>query len=64
MLDGRDYVIPEDVKRVAPAALSHRISLRPEMWLRRVDPVSIVEEICARTPAPLSEQLPAYTGGT
>ncbi|MEV6866249.1 MoxR family ATPase [Streptosporangium subroseum] len=64
VLDGRDYVIPEDVKRVAPAALSHRISLRPEMWLRRVDPVSIVEEICARTPAPLSEQLPAYTGGT
>jgi MoxR-like ATPase len=63
VLDGRDYVIPEDVKRVAPAALSHRISLRPEMWLRRVDPVSIVEEICARTPAPLSEQLPAYTGG-
>jgi MoxR-like ATPase len=64
VLDGRDYVIPEDVKRVAPAALSHRISLRPEMWLRRVDPVSIVEEICARIPAPLSEQLPAYTGGT
>jgi MoxR-like ATPase len=64
VLDGRDYVIPEDVKRVAPAALSHRISLRPEMWLRRVDPVSVVEEICARTPAPLSEQLPAYTGGT
>ncbi|WP_371778677.1 AAA family ATPase [Streptosporangium subroseum] len=64
VLDGRDYVIPEDVKRVAPAALSHRISLRPEMWLRRVDPVTIVEEICARTPAPLSEQLPAYTGGT
>ena len=63
VLDGRDYVIPEDVKRVAPAALSHRISLRPEMWLRRVDPVSIIEEICARTPAPLSEQLPAYTGG-
>ena len=64
MLDGRDYVIPEDVKAVALAALAHRISLRPEMWLRRVDPVSIVEEICARIPAPLSEQLPAYTGGT
>ncbi|GAB2473690.1 MoxR family ATPase [Streptosporangium sandarakinum] len=63
-LDGRDYVVPEDVKRVAPAALSHRIGLRPETWLRRVDPVSVIEEICARTPAPLSEQLPAYTGGT
>ncbi|MEU6743946.1 AAA family ATPase [Streptosporangium sandarakinum] len=64
VLDGRDYVVPEDVKRVAPAALSHRIGLRPETWLRRVDPVSVIEEICARTPAPPSEQLPAYTGGT
>ncbi|MDP9844284.1 AAA family ATPase [Streptosporangium lutulentum] len=64
VLDGRDYVIPEDVKRVAPAALSHRIGLRPETWLRRVDPISIVEEICARTPAPASGHLPAYTGGT
>ncbi|MEU9836355.1 MoxR family ATPase [Streptosporangium sp. NPDC048047] len=64
VLDGRDYVVPEDVKRVAPAALSHRIGLRPETWLRRVDPVSVIEEICARVPAPLSEQLPAYTGGT
>ncbi|GAA4226037.1 MoxR family ATPase [Streptosporangium album] len=63
VLDGRDYVIPEDVKRIAPAALSHRISLRPETWLRRVDPASIVEEICARVPAPPSGQLPAYTGG-
>ncbi|MFF0309774.1 AAA family ATPase [Streptosporangium sp. NPDC004379] len=64
VLDGRDYVVPEDVKRVAPAALSHRIGLRPETWLRRVDPVSVIEEICARVPVPLSEQLPAYTGGT
>ncbi|GIH81324.1 AAA family ATPase [Planobispora longispora] len=62
VLDGRDYVVPEDVKRVAPAALSHRLSLRPEMWLRRVDPAAIVEEICARVPAPASGHLPTYTG--
>src|SRR5690606_7895992 len=36
-MEGRDYVVPEDVKRVAIAALAHRITLRPEMWLRRVD---------------------------
>ena len=36
---GRDYVVPEDVKEVAVPALAHRITLRPEMWLRRVDPV-------------------------
>src|ERR1700730_9567367 len=40
VLDGRDFVVPEDVKEVAVAALAHRITLRPEMWLRRVDSAS------------------------
>ncbi|GIH95889.1 AAA family ATPase [Planobispora siamensis] len=61
-LAGRDYVVPEDVKQAAPAALSHRLSLRPEVWLRRVDPAAIVEEICARVPVPDSGRLPTYTG--
>jgi len=60
VLAGRDYVTPEDVKAAAPAALSHRISLRPEMWLRRVDPAEVVSEICDRTPAPRSELVPTY----
>lgn len=61
VMAGRAYVTPEDVKAAAPAALAHRISLRPEMWLRRVDPGEVVAEICDSTPAPRSEQLPAYT---
>jgi MoxR-like ATPase len=61
VMDGRDYVTPEDVKAVAPAALAHRISLRPEMWLRRVDPAEVVAEICQTTPAPASELLPTYS---
>jgi MoxR-like ATPase len=60
VLAGRDYVTPEDVKSAAPAALAHRISLRPEMWLRRVDPAEVVAEICASTPAPRSELVPSY----
>ena len=39
---GRDFVVPEDVKKVAVAALAHRITLRPEMWLRRVDSSYVV----------------------
>ncbi|GLZ76408.1 MoxR-like ATPase [Actinorhabdospora filicis] len=62
VLSGRDYVIPEDVKSVAPAALTHRISLKPEMWLRRVDPAGIIRHICEQTPVPASEQLPTYAG--
>jgi MoxR-like ATPase len=61
VMAGRDYVVPEDVKTVAPAALSHRISLRPEMWLRRVDPADIIAEVCDATPAPPSELVPSYT---
>ena len=38
VMAGRDFVVPEDVKDVAVPALAHRITLRPEMWLRRVDP--------------------------
>src|SRR5262245_9080776 len=59
-LAGRDYVIPEDVKGVAVPALAHRITLRPEMWLRRVDPGTIVREALTATPAPASGALPAH----
>jgi MoxR-like ATPase len=60
---GRDFVIPEDVKDVAVPALAHRITLRPEMWLRRVDPSFVVDEVLAATPAPASGALPTYATG-
>lgn len=31
---GRDYVIPDDVKSVAVAALAHRVSMKPEFWIQ------------------------------
>ncbi|MFD0518218.1 AAA family ATPase [Paractinoplanes durhamensis] len=57
---GRDFVVPEDVKDVAIAALAHRITLRPEMWLRRVDPAFVVQEVLTNVPAPASGALPTY----
>jgi MoxR-like ATPase len=59
---GRDYVVPEDVKDVAVPALAHRITLRPEMWLRRLDPSVIVHEVLETTPAPVTAALPSYAG--
>jgi len=59
---GRDYVIPEDVKQVALPALAHRITLRPEMWLKRVDPGTVVSDVLAATPAPASGSMPTYAG--
>jgi MoxR-like ATPase len=52
LLLGRDYVIPEDVKSLAVPAMSHRISLRPEMWVRRVHGSDVVEELLHRLPVP------------
>ncbi|HEU0116533.1 MAG TPA: MoxR family ATPase, partial [Thermomicrobiales bacterium] len=40
-ISGRDFVIPEDVKAIAVPALAHRLTLRPEMWVRRVRPEDV-----------------------
>ena len=45
LLTGRDYVIPEDVKSLAVPTMAHRISLKPEMWVRRVHGADVVEEL-------------------
>ena len=63
VMAGRDFVVPEDVKEVAVPALAHRITLRPEMWLRRVDPSFVVQEVLQAVPAPASGALPTYAGG-
>ncbi|MET0473723.1 MAG: MoxR family ATPase [Mycobacterium sp.] len=52
LLGGRDYVIPEDVKALAVPAMAHRISLRPEMWVRQVRSSDVVEELLRRVPVP------------
>ena len=52
LLEGRDYVIPEDVKALAVPAMAHRISLRPEMWVRQVRSADVVEELLRRVPVP------------
>jgi MoxR-like ATPase len=60
VMAGRDFVVPEDVKRVAVAALAHRITLRPEMWLRRVDAAVVVGAVLNQTPAPATGALPHH----
>jgi MoxR-like ATPase len=59
-MSGRDFVVPEDVKRVAVAALAHRVTLRPEMWLNRVDSAQVVSAVLSNVPAPVTAALPAH----
>src|ERR671922_221857 len=51
-LEGRDFVTPDDVKAVAVPALSHRLMLRPELWVRRVKPEEVVAEALGSVPTP------------
>ncbi|USH00357.1 MoxR family ATPase [Thermococcus argininiproducens] len=54
-LDGRDYVIPDDVKRVAIPALSHRLILKRELWYTRVSQEMVVERMLEKIPVPKFE---------
>ncbi|MBI5115912.1 MoxR family ATPase [Candidatus Poribacteria bacterium] len=53
-LDGRDYVIPDDIKILAPAVLAHRLIVKPESRLKRRTPRNLIEEILQATPAPVN----------
>jgi MoxR-like ATPase len=61
-LQGRDFVTPEDVKAVAVPALSHRLMLRPELWVQRVQPEDVVRESLDTVPTPAAEDLAARPG--
>lgn len=50
LLDGRDYVMPDDVKRLAPAVLGHRIMLRGE---RRAASLDVLDEILRKIKMPV-----------
>jgi MoxR-like ATPase len=54
-LEGREYVIPDDVKSVAHIALAHRLILQPELWMKRLSERDIVSEILERVPVPKVE---------
>jgi MoxR-like ATPase len=56
VFEGRDYVIPDDVKAVAAPALAHRLTLRPELWVQRLRPEDIVAEVLAAVPTPPPEE--------
>ncbi len=49
---GRNFVLPDDVKRVAPAVLTHRLIVRPESRLRKVTSAAVVDEILSEIPVP------------
>jgi MoxR-like ATPase len=51
-INGRDYVIPDDVKAVAKPVLTHRIILKPELEIQGVTVDKVVEDILTKVPVP------------
>ncbi|MEX2026730.1 MAG: MoxR family ATPase, partial [Pirellulaceae bacterium] len=54
-LRGRNYVLPDDVKRVSGPVLTHRMILRPESRLRKVTAAAVVDDIVAEIAVPTIE---------
>ncbi len=56
-LDGRDYVLPDDVKAVAVPALVHRVSLKPEFWIQDRGAEQAILESIHEVPTPTATEL-------
>jgi MoxR-like ATPase len=52
MLDGRDFVIPDDIKKLAFPAIQHRITVKPEAEMDNITPRTILERTLAQVPVP------------
>ncbi|AUG82074.1 ATPase [Kitasatospora sp. MMS16-BH015] len=52
VLAGRDYLVPEDVKALAVPALAHRVTLRPELWVRQINADEVIAALVDTVPAP------------
>jgi MoxR-like ATPase len=55
VLNQRDYAIPDDIKQVAVQALAHRLTLRPELWVRQVSADDVVSRLLAGVPTPRTD---------
>jgi len=51
---GRDYVLPDDIKYVAPRVLGHRVVLKPNAELRGLTAASVVEHVLATEAVPMA----------
>jgi MoxR-like ATPase len=50
---GNDFVLPDDVKRIVPAVMMHRMIIRPESRLRKITAADVLEEILNDVPVPM-----------
>ncbi len=49
---GRDYVIPDDIKALAPVTLAHRLIISPSARIKNVAPRTVLDEVLQSVPVP------------
>jgi MoxR-like ATPase len=52
-VEGRDYVLPDDIKHFDSPVLSHRLILQPEHWMSRRVATDVIRDIFAKVPVPV-----------
>ncbi len=57
VIDGREYVTPEDIKEIAVPVLAHRLTLTTQAWAADLAPETVVEQILAAVPGPAAVPL-------
>jgi MoxR-like ATPase len=56
VIEGRSYVVPEDVRRVVHATFAHRLVLTTEASVRDADPVQVVDDVLERVAVPAVDE--------
>lgn len=57
VIEGRDYVTPEDVKGVAPSVLAHRLTLTPQSWASGLPATEVVKNLLSQVAGPAAARL-------
>jgi MoxR-like ATPase len=52
-IHGRNFVMPDDIKRMLMPVLGHRLILKPESRLRKITPASVINELLTEVPVPM-----------
>jgi MoxR-like ATPase len=60
-IEGREYVVPDDVKQIAVPVLAHRLVLTPTATVENVDKRDIIRDVLEDTPVPTVEREPPET---
>ncbi|MCP4419191.1 MAG: MoxR family ATPase [Chloroflexi bacterium] len=56
VLNGRSFVLPDDVKQFILPVLAHRIILKPDLWMKRNGAVEVIQKVTDSVPVPVTKE--------